>query len=1044
MDRIETDGWCELHAKSCYSFLRGASLPEELAGEAARLGVKGVAVCDRMGVYGAPRFYGAAREAGVEPWVGAELVMEDGMVFPVLVATREGYRNLCRLLTDAHFRGKKGEGRVHWADLVPERLTGLLCLTGDEEGPLAQAHARGDRAGMRAVVERLRAGFGPDRVWVEVQRHQVRGEERRVRALFELADTLGVPVVATGGVNYASRDQRGLMDALTCVRHRTHLDAAGKLLAVNAERCLHPAGVMWARFGDRPDAVENVARVVERMEFTLGDLGYAFPEYPVPAGETMETFLAGTVWRLARERYGGDLSKEVRAQLEKELRLIAKLGFSGYFLIVWDLVNFCREVGILVQGRGSAANSAVCYSLGITAVDPVGAKLLFERFLSEGRKGWPDIDLDLPSGARRERVIQEVYARYGRRGAAMTANGITFRGRSAAREMGKALNLPTDMLDRFSDLFAHGDFPHTLELEEHVRRAGLPMDHPRTGMFLELYRRVYARPRHLGQHSGGMILSRGRLDEIVPLEPASMEGRTVAQWDKDDCEDMGIIKVDLLGLGMLSALQDALEDLHTRGRPVDLARIPKDDPATFAMMQKADTIGVFQIESRAQMATLPRMKPATFYDLVIEVAIIRPGPIQGNLTHPYLARRMGREPVTYIHDSLQPLLERTLGVPLFQEQVLQMAMVMADFSGQEAEELRRALSYHRSQDRMSKVERKLRDALARKGWSSTVADQVVASVTSFALYGFPESHAISFALITYASAWLKVHEPAAFYAALLNNQPMGFYGPATLVRDAKARGVRILPVCILRSDWNCQVVQEGGQEAVRLGFRMVNGLGEEVARRLVKAREMAPYRSVEEVRRRARIHEGTMRALAAVGAFAALGTDRREALWQAELPLQGELWQNTPATTPTGRSGKLRPMNAAERLAADYGGMGLTVGKHPMAHIRAQVPELWRAADLDQADPGTRLKIGGQVICRQRPGTAKGVVFISVEDETGVANGIVSPELFEAERLKLVQEPFLVLEGTLQRVDGVTHVRVDRIERLAFPVYLEAASHDFH
>lgn len=1041
---IEAGGWCELHARSCYSFLRGAALPEELAGEAARLGLAGVAVCDWMGVYGAPRFYGAAREVGVRPWVGAELAMEDGSVLLVLVATRVGYRNLCRLLTDAHFRGAKGEGRVAWGNLTREAVEGLICLTGDEEGPLARLHAAGDRTGMEVTLRRLLAAFGREQVRVEVQRHRVRGEDRRVRALFALAEAMGVPVVATGGAKFATRDQRGLMDALTCVRLRTHLDAAGRLLETNAERCLQPGGVMRALFADHPEAVMETLRVAERLEFTLEDLGYAFPEYPVPAGETMDTFLAATTWRLARERYGGKLRGEVRAQLEKELALIAKLGFSGYFLIVWDLVNFCRSEGILVQGRGSAANSAVCYSLGITAVDPVGAKLLFERFLSEGRKGWPDIDLDLPSGERRERVIQEVYRRYGRRGAAMTANAITFRGRSAAREMGKALNLPGDLLDRFSDLFAHGDYPHKLELEEQARRAGLSLDHPRSGMFLELYRRVYARPRHLGQHSGGMILSQGRLDEIVPLEPATMEGRTVAQWDKDDCEDLGIIKVDLLGLGMLAAMQDALEELHGLGRPVDLARIPKDDPATFALMCRADTVGVFQIESRAQMATLPRMQPATFYDLVIEVAIIRPGPIQGNLTHPYLARRMGREPVRYIDEVLRPLLERTLGVPLFQEQVLQMAMVMADFSGQEAEELRRALSYHRSQDRMSKVERKLREALARKGWSAEVAEQVIASVTSFALYGFPESHAISFALITYASAWLKVHEPAAFYAALLNNQPMGFYGPATLVRDAKQRGIRVLPVCVQRSEWNCRVEAVDGREAVRLGLRMVRGLGQAAAERLLAARKQTPFGSVEDIRLRAGLGTGEMRVLAAVGAFASLGADRRQALWQAELPLAGDLWALSGQEVADRNDSRLRPMTAAERLAADYKGLALTVGKHPMGHIRDQVPGLWRAADLEKGQPGTRLKIGGQVICRQRPGTAKGVVFLSLEDETGVANGIVSPELFEQERLRIVQEPFLMMTGILQRVDGVTHVRVEAIERLPFPVHLAAASHDFH
>lgn len=1038
-----TGGYVELHARSCYSFLHAAALPEELAREGARLGWERMAVCDRMGVYGAPRFYGAAKEQGMRAVVGSEFLMEDGTVVPVLVATRKGYRNLCRLLTEAHGRGKKGEGRVRWSDLEREKVEGLVCLTGDEEGPLAAAWRRRNKGEVEGRLSALVRAFGEESVWVELQRHRVRGEDRWVEALGDLADARKLPVVATNGVLMATRDQRPLQDILTCIRHRTHLDAAGRLLAINGERYLKPEGVMRALFSDRIDAVENTVRLGERLEFTLEDLGYAFPEYAVPEGETMESYLEKMTWQLAVERYGGSLLAAVRAQLEKELRLIQKLGFAGYFLIVWDLVNFCRQEGIMVQGRGSAANSAVCYSLGITAVDPVGAKLLFERFLSEGRKSWPDIDLDLPSGERREKVIQEVYRRYGRHGAAMTANAITFRGRSAAREVGKALNFSTEMLDRFSDLFSHGDFPHTLDLEEQVRQAGLPMDHPRLPAFLEGYRRIYSRPRHLGQHSGGMILSRGRLDEIVPLEPAAMAGRVVAQWDKDDCEDLGIIKVDLLGLGMLSALQDALEDLRRQGRPVDLATIPKDDRATYEMMQRADTIGVFQIESRAQMATLPRMKPKTFYDLVIEVAIIRPGPIQGNLTHPYLARRVGREPVTYIDECVRPLLERTLGVPLFQEQVLQMAMVMADFSGQEAEELRRALSYHRSQERMSKVERKLRDALARKGWGEEVVEKVMSSITSFALYGFPESHAISFALITYASAWLKVHHGPEFYAALLNNQPMGFYSASTLVRDAKEHGVRVWPVCVGRSEWNCRV-EEGG---VRLGFRMVKGLREERVRILMQARGEAGFQTVEEVKRRSGLSQGEIRMLATVGAFQSLRLDRRQALWQAELPWMGELLERKGSGDGVGGEAvdsPLEGMTAAERLQADYAGMGLTVGRHPMAYVRKKVPDLWRAGDLAKGKNGMRVRIGGQVICRQRPGTAKGVVFLSVEDETGVANGIVRPELFEEKRLLMVQEPFLILEGHLQQVDGVIHVRVERVEKLPFPVYLGAASHDFH
>ncbi|MGZ5023156.1 MAG: helix-hairpin-helix domain-containing protein, partial [Chthoniobacterales bacterium] len=531
----------------------------------------------------------------------------------------------------------------------------------------------------------------------------------------------------------------------------------------------------------------------------------------------------------------------------------------------------------MVQGRGSAANSAVCFCLGITPVDPVSNNLVFERFLSESRKGWPDIDLDLPSGDRRESVIQEIYRRYGKHGAAMTANVITYRGRSAAREIGKALNFSPSILDRFSHLFANGDFPHTMDLEAQIQQAGLPKAHPRMPAFVRLYEAIYGLPRHLGQHSGGMIICQNRLSSFVPLENASMPGRVVAQWDKDDCEDLGIVKVDLLGLGMMSVMQDAFELCRERGRPLDLAHIPKDDAATYAMMQKADTIGVFQIESRAQMATLPRMKPECFYDVVIEVAIIRPGPIQGDMVHPYLNRRAGREAVTYFDDRLKPILERTLGVPLFQEQMLKIAMIMANFSGDEAEELRRALSFHRSQERMNKVSVKLRAAMEKNGVAPDAIEKILQSISSFALYGFPESHAISFAILAYGSAYLKVHRAPEFYASLLNNQPMGFYSPATIVKDATRHGVKILPICVTQSDWNCTVVAD---DTMRLGFCVVNGLRSEHGEELVRQRKTQPFSSLDDFRKRVPLTKEELRTLALLGAFNSFSEHRRNALWE--------------------------------------------------------------------------------------------------------------------------------------------------------------------
>ncbi|MGH8023938.1 MAG: OB-fold nucleic acid binding domain-containing protein, partial [Limisphaerales bacterium] len=645
----------------------------------------------------------------------------------------------------------------------------------------------------------------------------------------------------------------------------------------------------------------------------------------------------------------------------------------------------------------------------------------------------------LPSGERRESVIQEIYRRYGERGAAMTANVITYRGRSAAREAGKALNLSPDILNRFSNLYANGDFPHTLDLRAQMEKSGLPREHSRAAAFVTLCRAMRGLPRHLGQHSGGMIISRGNLDKIVPLENASMPNRVVAQWDKDDCEDLGIIKVDFLGLGMMSVLQDAIELTRQTKREVDLAHLPRDDARTFEMMRNADTIGVFQIESRAQMATLPRLKPTTFYDVCIEVAIIRPGPIQGHLMHPYLERRAGREPIEYFHEGLKPVLERTLGVPLFQEQMLQMAMIMADFSGAEAEELRRALSFHRSQEHMERIINKLRLAMERKGHSQKTIDEVCKTVSSFALYGFPESHAISFAHLAYASAYLKAHRAPEFFAGLLNNQPMGFYSPATLVKDGQRHGVKFHPVCAAQSDWACVIEPDF---SIRLGFCIVKTLSHGGAKRLLQERQKTPFASLDDFKRRVRLNRDELRTLAEIGALNCFSNHRRDALWKVERPVRtGDLFE---AKDGGELPSPLAPMNYAERIQSDFSGMNLTTGKHPMALLRPRLREVWRAADLPKAAHGSRVRIAGNVICRQRPGTAKGFVFISLEDETGVSNAIVTPPMFEANRLLITEESFLVIEGRLQRSENVIHVKVEKIARLEHGEFVGPQSYDFH
>jgi error-prone DNA polymerase len=1029
--------YIELHARSAFSFLRGASLPEHLAETAVKRGHSTMALCDRDGVYGAPRFYTTAKEQGLRPIVGSELTLEDGSVLPVLVINRTGYRNLCRLITRAQLRAPKGESRILWSELSEFR-EGLIALTGDGEGPLHRPVYEENREGANTALCRLIDAFGRDHLYVELQRHQVPDEELMNEGLVELARAHRLPLIATNGVLYAEPNGRPGLDVFTCIRHHTHLDAAGLLLGMNAQRHIKTPQQMEALFADLPEALLNTERLAGRLEFTLNDLGYEFPRFPVPGGETMDSHLRKLTYFGAQQRYGS-ITSPVRQQLEKELSLIGKLGFAGYFLIVWDIVNFAREEGILVQGRGSAANSAVCYALGITAVDPVGGKLLFERFLSEGRRDWPDIDLDLPSGDRREKVIQEVFRRYGKHGAAMTANVITYRGRSAMREIGKALHFSEDILKRFSDLFATGDFAHTIELEDQVVQAGIPRSHPRFRPLVQLYHRIYGLPRHLGQHSGGMVLCQGRLDDIVPLENASMPGRVVVQWDKDDCDDLGIIKVDLLGLGMMAVLQDAVELSHQRGRGVDLAHIPRDDAATFELLQRADTVGTFQVESRAQMATLPRMKPACFYDVAIEVAIIRPGPIVGNLVHPYLARRNGEQEIDYIHPDLKPVLERTLGVPLFQEQMLRIAMVMADFDGGEAEELRRAISFHRSQERMKKVVEKLRRNMTVKRVAPEVQEQIVNSLSSFALYGFPESHAISFALLAYASCWLKVHRAPEFYCGLLNNQPMGFYSPATLIKDGKRHGIQFRPVCIARSDALCRIQPDG---SIRLGLNYIQGLPRHKAAQIVHQRAERPFASLGDLFIRVALNKNERRVLAKIGALNLLSDHRRTALWEVESVFDdNDLFSSEGVAD---REAPLVPMNPLERLQADYDGTRVTTGPHPMTFVRSQLPHVTRAADLATGPHGQKVVIAGVVICRQRPGTAKGHVFVSLEDETGIANAIVRSELFEKLRLTITHEPLLEIEGSLQHLEGVVSVLAKKVKGLSAPATLSGQSYDFH
>ncbi|OLB86030.1 MAG: error-prone DNA polymerase [Acidobacteriales bacterium 13_2_20CM_2_55_5] len=1090
--------YIELHSRSAFSFLEGASMPEDLIATCANSNMPAMALLDRNGVYGAPRFHMAAKKAGLKAHIGAEVSCEEFPIsnfqfpiasgprlkignrklkignfrLPLLVSSRAGYQNLCRLITKMKLRApRKEEGAVREEELR-EHAGGLICLTGGDDGPLAAALANGGVEEARCAVERLAQSFGNGNVYVELQRHFHRDQEARNRAAVEIAHSLQLSLLATNGICYASPRQRELCDVFTAIRHKRTLATAGRLLARNSERHLKSPQEMEQLFADLPEAVANTVELSSRLEFTLNDLGYQFPKYPVPEGETMMSFLRQRTEEGAQQHYGRasrDVRDRARRQIERELTLIEKLDLAGYFLIVWDLVRFSREQGILVQGRGSAANSAVCYSLGITAVDPVGMDLLFERFLSEERGEWPDIDLDLPSGDQRERVIQYLYKLYGERGAAMTANVITYRSRLASREMGKALGFDPETLDKVSAAVSTWEYRDENDTFDHrFRDAGLDINHPRLRKYFELCVAAQDLPRHLGQHSGGMVICQGQLDSVVPLEPASMPGRVVVQWDKDDCHDLGIIKVDLLGLGMMAVLEDSIQLIRNNyGEEIDLAHLPQDDPKVYSALQKADTIGMFQIESRAQMSCLPRLRPRHFYDIVVQVAIIRPGPIVGQMVNPFLQRRLGREPVTYAHPSLEPVLSRTLGVPLFQEQLLRIAMIAASFTGGEAEELRRAMGFKRSEARMKQIETKLRAGMERNGISREAQEQIILSITSFALYGFPESHAASFALIAYASAYLKCHYLAAFTAAMLNNQPMGFYRPATIVKDAQRHGLKVLPMDVLKSDWLCTLEQVGEEPELRLGLRYARGLREEVAQTLVREGNCAPFVSIHDlVRRVPELRKDELNTLAEIGALNSIGISqrqgsdseignrksemgnlffhRRDALWQVERAVRnaGPLLEEFPE--PDSKS-PLRAMNHEERLVADFRGTGMTVGPHPMAYHRAKMQTMGvrTAIELSGICNGQNVRIAGGVIARQRPGTAKGFVFLSLEDETGVANAIVTPDLFQKNRLLLSSEQFLLVEGILQNQDNVISVKAARV--LPLPITrAQTTSHDFY
>lgn len=1028
------------------------------------IGLETIAITDHAGFYGSARAYHEASKRGLRAITGATLEIDAAHV-PVLCRTRKGYRILSRHLTNGHLKEIVRHDEMNGGDLI--------ALTGDREGPVIRHLLRDDRESAMQAARGLIRTFGHGNVYVEIHRHGLRDDAKLNRYLIDLAGHLRLPLLASNAPIYATREDRLLADAFTCLRHKTSLDAAGLLLEPNGERYLKSPEQMAKLFADLPEALSNTRELSERIGFTLEKLGYDFPSFQDESGRFMsleeETeylrakCLVGVKWRY------GKMTPEVAKQLNMELALIGKLGLSGYFLIVQDIVDYARGEKILCQGRGSAANSVVCFVLGITNVDAVKQKLVFERFLCDGPtkneyKSWPDIDIDFPSGDQREKVIQYVFKKYGARGAAMTANVITYRPRSAFREMSKVLGFPPSVADRFSTL---GGTPsqdsrfeekkeeeekkkteEQIEAEMHEafeeRMASLlPPSHPRLVALEKLYHAVLGLPRHLGQHSGGIVICNQGLDEVVPIQDASMPGRTIVQWDKNDCEDLGIVKIDLLGLGMLAAMENMIEVRRRKDPGFELASIDLDDRAVYDLMQRSDTIGTFQVESRAQMATLSILLPDHFYEVAIQVAIVRPGPIVGGLLNPYLRRRKGLDEPDWIHPSFKKTLKRTLGVPLFQEQVLEMAKIIADFTGNEAAQLRRAMSFNRSHKRMQEVTAELRRRMAERGVDEEVQVKVIDAIGNFSLYGFPESHALSFASIAYWSCWFKVYEPAAFYAGLLNNQPMGFYSAHSLIQDAKHHGVQVLPVSCVHSK---VVTEVTGDRVIRLGLQRLKGVSQETQERIFQEQERESFDSLEDFLHRVSPNVKERRILAKSGALNDLPEvgHRRQAMWQVELPLYGDLLDADAKLMEE----VLPAMSIHERLASDIAVQGASTGPHPMKlwRQREEVPKLVTAAGLRQLPHGLPVRVGGLVICRQRPGTAKGHCFISLEDETGISNLFVKKENFHRLKMVIVSEPFLMAEGRVQISEGGQRtVFVSEVFPLpgSEPVHA-SESHDFH
>ncbi len=1020
--------YAELHVTSNYSFLRGASHVEELFAQAAALGLPALGITDRASLAGIARAHQRAGEAGVRLVVGCRLDLADGTALLAYPTDRPAYSRLCRLLTLGKGRTGKGGCHLDWTD-VAAAAEGMLAVL---------LHGEPDEL-LGTRLARLREMLG-DRAYLALTRYRRPGDAVRLARAAEMAAAAHVPTVATGDVLYHVPQRRILQDVLTCIREGCAIDAAGMLLEDHADRHLRPPAEMARRFARYPEALARTLEIVERCRFSLSELRYQYPDEVRIPGQTPQQALEALVWESAPHRYPDGAPENVAAQLRHELALIAELEYAPYFLTVHSIVTYARSRGILCQGRGSAANSAVCWVIGITAIDPSKAGLLFERFVSGARREPPDIDVDFEH-ERREEVIQWVYDHYGRDRAALCATIIRYRARGAIREVGKAMGLPEDVTGAlagqvwgWSEEGVQERDAAGLNLNPHDRRLRLAM---------ALAQELIGFPRHMGTHPGGFVLTRDTLSDLVPIEPAAMVDRQVIEWDKDDIDTLHFMKVDVLGLGMLGCLRRCFDLLEEhRGLHLDMAAIPQEDRATFAMIQQADTLGTFQIESRAQMSMLPRLKPATLYDLTIQVAIVRPGPIQGDMVHPYLRRREGREKVSYPTAELERVLGKTLGVPLFQEQAMQVAIVCAGFSAMEADQLRRSMATFKMTGGVSNFRDKLITGMIARDYAPDFAERIFMQIEGFGSYGFPESHAASFALIAYASSWVKCHHPEVFCAALLNAQPMGFYAPAQIVRDARAHGVEVRPACVNASRWDCTLEPAGGSRlAVRLGLRMVKGLANDHAASIVAARADTAFAGVEDLWRRAGVPAAALQRIAEADGMASLGLDRRAALWaisglaDAPLPLfaAADAHDRTVRPETAEPAVALTPMTLGREVVEDYGSVGLSLRRHPVAFLRAELDRarIVTCAQLAQTRDGRTVDVAGIVLVRQRPGSAKGVLFITIEDETGIGNLIVWPSLFEQQRRLILSAGMIACHGRVQREGSVIHVVSQRLTDLS-------------